>query len=139
MNAIEAQNLSKQFRRGAETVRAVDGIDLTIGAGGIFVELLKDSAVMLLPVSREEVGAALDSLKIAPLIRGYRGRPGADRNAIIDDVMTVGGKTARPEMLAAEALKIMQDFKINSLPVVNDQQQAIGALNMHDLLRAGVM
>ena len=61
------------------------------------------------------------------------------RNAIIDDVMTVGGKTARPEMLAAEALKIMQDFKINSLPVVNDQQQAIGALNMHDLLRAGVM
>ncbi|TDQ36291.1 arabinose-5-phosphate isomerase [Thiopseudomonas denitrificans] len=61
------------------------------------------------------------------------------RNAIIDEVMTVGGKTARPEMLAAEALKIMQDFKINSLPVVNDRQQAIGALNMHDLLRAGVM
>ncbi len=61
------------------------------------------------------------------------------RNAIIDDVMTAGGKTARPEMLAAEALKIMQDFKINSLPVVNGQQQAVGALNMHDLLRAGVM
>lgn len=61
------------------------------------------------------------------------------RNAIIDEVMTVGGKSARPEMLAAEALKIMQDFKINSLPVVDAQQQAIGALNMHDLLRAGVM
>lgn len=61
------------------------------------------------------------------------------RNAIIDEVMTVGGKAARPEMLAAEALKIMQDFKINSLPVVDEQQQAIGALNMHDLLRAGVM
>lgn len=61
------------------------------------------------------------------------------RNAIIDEVMTIGGKSARPEMLAAEALKIMQDFKINSLPVVDEQQQAIGALNMHDLLRAGVM
>lgn len=61
------------------------------------------------------------------------------RNAIIDEVMTIGGKSARPEMLAAEALKIMQDFKINSLPVVDAQQQAIGALNMHDLLRAGVM
>ena len=65
------------------------GLYLTIGAGGILVELLKDSAVMLLPVSREEVGAAIDSLKIAPLIRGYRGKPGADRNAIIDDVMAV--------------------------------------------------
>lgn len=61
------------------------------------------------------------------------------RHAIIDDVMTVGGKSVHPEMLAAEALKIMQDFKINSLPVVDAQQQAIGALNMHDLLRAGVM
>lgn len=61
------------------------------------------------------------------------------RNAIIDDVMTAGGKVAHPEMLAAEALKIMQDFKINSLPVVNAEQKAVGALNMHDLLRAGVM
>lgn len=65
------------------------GLYLTIGAGGILVELLQDSAVMLLPVSREEVGAALDSLKIAPLLRGYRGRPAADRNAIIDDVMAI--------------------------------------------------
>lgn len=61
------------------------------------------------------------------------------RSATIDEVMTVGGKTARPDMLAAEALKIMQDFKINSLPVVDADNQAIGALNMHDLLRAGVM
>lgn len=61
------------------------------------------------------------------------------RSATIDEVMTVGGKTARPDMLAAEALKIMQDHKINSLPVVGADNQAIGALNMHDLLRAGVM
>ncbi len=53
--------------------------------------------------------------------------------------MTHGGKTARPEMLAAEALKIMEDHKISSLPVINEHNQAIGALNMHDLLRAGVM
>ncbi|MDY7218255.1 KpsF/GutQ family sugar-phosphate isomerase [Denitrificimonas sp. JX-1] len=61
------------------------------------------------------------------------------RQATIDDLMTHGGKTARPEMLAAEALKIMEDHKISSLPVVNEHNQAIGALNMHDLLRAGVM
>lgn len=61
------------------------------------------------------------------------------REANIDDLMTLGGKTARPDMLAAEALKIMEDYKINSLPVINEHNQAIGALNMHDLLRAGVM
>lgn len=61
------------------------------------------------------------------------------REANIDELMTHGGKTARPEMLAAEALKIMEDHKISSLPVVNELNQAIGALNMHDLLRAGVM
>ena len=61
------------------------------------------------------------------------------RDAHIEQLMTRGGKTARPEMLAAEALKIMEDHKISSLPVVNEHNQAIGALNMHDLLRAGVM
>jgi arabinose-5-phosphate isomerase len=61
------------------------------------------------------------------------------RQASIDEVMTVHGKTARAEMLAAEALKIMEDHKINSLVVVDDQDRPVGALNMHDLLRAGVM
>jgi len=61
------------------------------------------------------------------------------RDASIDEVMTAHGKTARAEMLAAEALKIMEDHKINALVVVDDQDRPIGALNMHDLLRAGVM
>ena len=61
------------------------------------------------------------------------------RQTIIDDVMTVHGKTARADMLAAEALKIMEDHKISSLVVVDDNDLPIGALNMHDLLRAGVM
>ena len=61
------------------------------------------------------------------------------RQASIDEVMTPHGKTARAEMLAAEALKIMEDHKINALVVVDDQDKPVGALNMHDLLRAGVM
>jgi len=61
------------------------------------------------------------------------------RDARIDDVMTPHGKTIRAEMLAAEALKIMEDHKINALVVVDDQDKPVGALNMHDLLRAGVM
>lgn len=61
------------------------------------------------------------------------------RQTIIDDVMTVHGKTARADMLAAEALKIMEDHKISSLVVVDENDLPVGALNMHDLLRAGVM
>ena len=61
------------------------------------------------------------------------------RQTIIDDVMTAHGKTARAEMLAAEALKIMEDHKISSLVVIDDNDLPVGALNMHDLLRAGVM
>ncbi|MBU3056433.1 MAG: KpsF/GutQ family sugar-phosphate isomerase [Pseudomonas indica] len=61
------------------------------------------------------------------------------RQACIDEVMTVHGKTILPEMLAAEALKIMEDFKINALVVTDKDDRPIGALNMHDLLRAGVM
>lgn len=61
------------------------------------------------------------------------------RTALIDEVMTPHGKTARGEMLAAEALKIMEDHKISALVVVDHDDRPIGALNMHDLLRAGVI
>lgn len=61
------------------------------------------------------------------------------RQATIDEVMTPHGKTARPEMLAAEALKIMEDHKIGALIVVDKNDHPIGAFNLQDLLRAGVM
>ncbi len=60
-------------------------------------------------------------------------------SALIEDVMTPHGKTARAEMLAAEALKIMEDHKISALVVVDGEDRPVGALNMHDLLRAGVI
>ena len=57
----------------------------------------------------------------------------------IADVMTSPCRTTHVETLAAETLAMMQKFKINSLPVVDDNNKLIGAMNMHDLLRAGVM
>jgi arabinose-5-phosphate isomerase len=59
--------------------------------------------------------------------------------ALISDVMTRGCKTVHPGMLAAEALQIMDAMKINALPVVNDDNELVGTLNMHDLLKAGVV
>lgn len=61
------------------------------------------------------------------------------RTTAIADVMTVNCKTGHPDMLAAEILALMQRHKINALLIVNDQQQLVGAINMHDLLRAGVV
>ena len=60
-------------------------------------------------------------------------------NCSLSEVMTSPCKTARPDMLAAEALQIMQEGKINALPIVDSEQCVVGAINMHDLLRAGVV
>ena len=57
----------------------------------------------------------------------------------IEDVMTPDCRTAGPDMLAAAALQMMDRHKINALLVVDEHRRLIGALNMHDLLRAGVV
>ncbi|GHA91206.1 KpsF/GutQ family sugar-phosphate isomerase [Modicisalibacter luteus] len=61
------------------------------------------------------------------------------RSLRVDDVMTRGGKRVRPGMLAAEAVKIMEDNRITALAVVDDDDHPIGALHMHDLLASGVI
>lgn len=55
------------------------------------------------------------------------------------DVMTAGGKTIRPKELAAEAVHLMEKHRITALLVVDDGGKLVGALNVHDLLRAGVV
>ena len=57
----------------------------------------------------------------------------------IDELMTRHCTLVSPGLLAAEALEIMEKGKFNALLVVDEQQKLIGALNMHDLLRAGVV
>lgn len=57
----------------------------------------------------------------------------------IADVMTKHCVTADAQMLAAEALQIMQQKKINGLIIVDASGKPVGAMNMHDLLRAGVL
>jgi arabinose-5-phosphate isomerase len=61
------------------------------------------------------------------------------RSARIDSVMTRGPKVARPEMLAGEALELMDSKRINGLLVVDADGRLVGALGMHDLLRAGIV
>jgi arabinose-5-phosphate isomerase len=55
------------------------------------------------------------------------------------EVMTTGCKTIAPGALAAEAVRFMEQFKITALLVVDDERVVVGALNVHNLFRAGVM
>ncbi len=57
----------------------------------------------------------------------------------INTVMTVSPQVAHSDMLAAQALKIMEDKKINGLIIVDDNNKPVGAMNMHDLLSSGVL
>lgn len=66
------------------------GLALTVGAGGILVELLADSATLLLPTTREAVAAALRRLRCFALLDGYRGRPRARLDGVIDAIMAIG-------------------------------------------------
>ncbi len=57
----------------------------------------------------------------------------------VAQVMSRGCTTVRADLLAAEALRIMDEKRINALPVVDAEGMLCGAINMHDLLRAGVV
>jgi acetate---CoA ligase (ADP-forming) len=62
----------------------VCGATLTLGFGGTAAELLADTVTLVLPVTAEEVAAALGRLRLAPLLAGYRGRPFADTAAAVE-------------------------------------------------------
>jgi arabinose-5-phosphate isomerase len=58
---------------------------------------------------------------------------------VVTQVMTAGPRSIRPEALAVEAVRIMERHKVNQLLVVDERDQLVGALNMHDLFRAKVL
>ena len=65
------------------------GLTLTLGAGGVLVELLQDAATLLFPIARQDVLAALQSLKVWPLLTGFRGKAAGDVEALLDAVLAV--------------------------------------------------
>jgi len=124
-------------------------VDDIMHAGGS-MPLVKPNAPLrdaLLEMTRKGLGltGVIDADgKLAGIFTDGDLRRSLDHNidfqrASISDVMTRHCKTARSGMLAAEALKIMEDARINGLFVVDTEGRPVGALNMHDLLRAGVV
>ncbi len=67
----------------------VAGPVLTVGAGGILVELIEDSAILTLPTNDKAIREALSGLKVAKLLGGYRGQPKGDVDALVKAVASV--------------------------------------------------
>ena len=97
------------------------GLALTLGAGGILVELLADSATLLLPTTRGELEAALRGLRCFALLEGYRGRPRARLDPVLDAIMAVAG------FAQAHADRLLE-LDVNPLIVGPDHATAVDAL-----------
>ncbi len=63
---------------------------IIIGAGGIYTELMNDSVTLLLPLKKSIILKAINSLKISKLLKGYRGKPRGDIEAVVQTVMKIG-------------------------------------------------
>jgi acyl-CoA synthetase (NDP forming) len=90
---------------------------MTIGSGGVLVELLKDSATLMLSATREEIEAELRGLKLFPLLDGYRGRPKADLGAAIEAVLGLAA-------FVLENADKVEELDINPLIVCREGQGA---------------
>jgi len=97
------------------------GLAIAVGLGGVWVEILKDSAVRLLPVGKTEVREMLASLRGAALLGGYRGGAAADLDRLAEAIVAIGDAALAlgPDLAALE---------INPLWVRGGDVQALDAL-----------
>jgi len=71
-------------------------------------------------------------------LRRFVKRGGSFESSVARDVMTTNPKTAKPEEMALEALRRMEEHKITVLIVVDDENRPVGIIHLHDILRAEI-
>ncbi len=94
---------------------------LAVGFGGIWVEILRDTALSVLPADRDQVLASLRSLRGARLFDGPRGTEKADLEAVADAIVAVAA-------LAQRLGDRLEALEINPLLVKGSQVEALDAL-----------
>ncbi|MCR9109233.1 acetate--CoA ligase family protein [Marivita sp. XM-24bin2] len=97
------------------------GYVLTLGAGGVLTELWQDTCHLLVPATASEIDAAFESLRIAPLLNGYRGKQAGNRNALIAAVL------ALEDYVVAQAGRVAE-IEINPLIVTPSRAVVADAL-----------
>ncbi|MEV6013117.1 acetate--CoA ligase family protein [Streptomyces sp. NPDC051976] len=97
------------------------GLVLAVGLGGIWVEIMRDTALRVLPVAHGQVLDALRGLRGAALFNGARGNPKADLGVVADAVVAVAG-------LAGRLGERLESLEVNPLLVRGDTVEALDAL-----------
>ena len=113
----------RQVRDGQEVVLGLHrdpevGLVVMAGAGGVLVELIKDVAFAIPPLSRDKASDLLDRTRVGHLLRGYRGGAALDRDAVIDALVGVG-------RLAIDAAELIESVDINPLVALPDRRGAL--------------
>lgn len=102
----------------------VYGATCLFGFGGVEAELLQDTVTLVLPVDETRIRIAIESLKLAPLLHGYRGRPTADVDAVIEAILNIQSLLAEHENI--------EEIEINPLMVRQSGAVAADALIRKD-------
>ncbi len=98
----------------------VYGITLTLGMGGVAAEVLEDTVTLIWPVDAAQILAALQRLRLWPLLDGYRGRARADMAAVAGMALRLGAG------MAADAR--LDEIEINPVLVLPTGAVAVDAL-----------
>jgi acyl-CoA synthetase (NDP forming) len=98
---------------------------LVIGAGGVLTELLADSVTLLPPWTPDSVATALQGLKLAKLLSGFRGKPAGDVSALVDAIVAVG-------RYAADNLATVVEIDVNPIIV---RPAGLGVVAVDTLIR----
>ena len=75
---------------------------VTLGAGGVFTELWRDTVCLLAPATNAEISEALQKLRIAPLLNGFRGKPAANIDALVELIQKLIGATLNNGLVEVE-------------------------------------
>jgi len=97
------------------------GLTLAVAMGGVWVEILGDSQLRLLPVSEAEARQAVESLRSAAVLRGARGQAPVDLDALAGVVAGIGA-------IAVALGDELESLEVNPLLVSGDRIEALDAL-----------
>jgi len=84
---------------------------ITLGAGGVMTEIWRDTTCLLAPATDDEIRQALLSLRIAPILRGFRGKPSADLAALVRLVQLVVNMALNNEIVEIELNPVLVTTK----------------------------
>ena len=121
-HSLERVLVQHEVRGGIEflagvTTDATFGPLLVFGAGGVQVELFKDAAFRLTPLSDLDASEMIDGVRVSRLLSGYRGQPPGDRPALIDVIRRIAA--------LAEVLPQIREMDLNPLKVLEPGKGAV--------------